>query len=447
MAPSDINPKSFDPGEIILNPASQNSAADPHRWVVFGAFAAVYFFVLFHRVSTSVVATDLIVSFQTNATALGLMSSMYFYAYALEQPLVGYLADRLGPRRVVGFWSLVATLGCILFGLAPSITWAAIGCALIGFGVGGVYVPALKAFSQWFRQKEFTTMTGLLMAIGNTGAIVATTPLALSSKAFGWRMSFFLIAAITLSLALVVLLFPRDYDSAVGNDKNHAGKSAKKPETSRKQIRFILTSIKFWVLFVMFFGIYGIFVTLQGLWATPYLMSALHADRLQASQLNMVLPVGFIVGAPLFGWIADRFHTKRRQLFIGLLAVIAFFWLMLSLRAQTLSVKELVVLFFAMGALNGGWLSVLWALVRESTSAETMGFISGVMNPAPFFGIAVFQVLTGAVLDHVGRINGAYPPEAFQMAFWVCTLTAAGCLVLSIILKTHMVSSAAPGKN
>jgi sugar phosphate permease len=447
MAPSDINPKSFDPGEIILNPASQNSAADPHRWVVFGAFAAVYFFVLFHRVSTSVVATDLIVSFQTNATALGLMSSMYFYAYALEQPLVGYLADRLGPRRVVGFWSLVATLGCILFGLAPSITWAAIGRALIGFGVGGVYVPALKAFSQWFRQKEFTTMTGLLMAIGNTGAIVATTPLALSSKAFGWRMSFFLIAAITLSLALVVLLFTRDYDSAVGNDKNHAGKSAKKPETSRKQIRFILTSIKFWVLFVMFFGIYGIFVTLQGLWATPYLMSALHADRLQASQLNMVLPVGFIVGAPLFGWIADRFHTKRRQLFIGLLAVIAFFWLMLSLRAQTLSVKELVVLFFAMGALNGGWLSVLWALVRESTSAETMGFISGVMNPAPFFGIAVFQVLTGAVLDHVGRINGAYPPEAFQMAFWVCTLTAAGCLVLSIILKTHMVSSAAPGKN
>ena len=445
MAPSDINPKSFGPGEIILNPASKNSAADPHRWIVFGAFAAVYFFVLFHRVSTSVVAPDLIVSFQTNATTLGLMSSMYFYAYALEQPLVGYLADRLGPRRVVGFWSLAATLGCILFGLAPSITWAAIGRGLIGFGVGGVYVPALKAFSQWFRQKEFTTMTGLLMAIGNTGAIVATTPLALSSKAFGWRMSFFLIAAITLSLALVVLLFTRDYDSADSNAQNHDGRPAEKTAPSRRQIRFILTSIKFWVLFVIFFGIYGIFVTLQGLWATPYLMSVLRADRLQASQLNMVLPVGFIVGAPLFGWITDRLHTKRRQLFIGLLALIAFFWLIFSLQAQTLSVKELVALFFAMGALTGGWLSVLWALVRESTSAETMGFISGVMNPAPFFGIAVFQVLTGAVLDRVGRINDVYPPEAFQMAFWVCTLTAAGALTLSIILKTHMVSSAVPG--
>jgi sugar phosphate permease len=430
-----------------LNPFSENSADDPHRWIVFGAFAAVYFFVLFHRVSTSVVAPDLIDSFQTNATALGLMSSMYFYAYALEQPLVGYLSDRLGPRRVVGFWSLVAALGCILFGLAPSITWAAIGRGLIGFGVGGVYVPALKAFSQWFRQKEFTTMAGLLMAIGNTGAIVATTPLALSSKAFGWRMSFFLIAAITLSLALIVLLFTRDYDPAVGNDKNHAGKPAEKSAASRQQIRFILTSIKFWVLFVIFFGIYGIFVTLQGLWATPYLMSVLNADRLQASQLNMVLPVGFIVGAPLLGWIADRFHTKKQQLFIGLLTAIAILWLILSYRAQTLSVKELVVLFFAMGAMTGGWLSVLWGLVRESTSANTMGFISGVMNPAPFFGIAVFQVLTGAILDHVGRINGAYPPEAFQMAFWVCTLAAAACLLLSFIIITQRVSNAAPGIN
>ena len=438
-----LPPNHFDPGEIRLNHAPNNSAADPHRWVVFGAFAAVYFFVLFHRVSTSVVAPDLIASFQTNATALGLMSSMYFYTYALEQPLVGYLADRLGPRKVVGFWSLAAALGCILFGLAPSITWAAIGRGLIGFGVGGVYVPALKAFSQWFRQKEFTTMTGLLMAIGNAGAIVATTPLALSSKAFGWRMSFFLIAGITLSLALVVLLFTRDHASLVDNKDDQAAMPLKRSANPRSRIRFILTSIRFWVLFVMFFGIYGIFVTLQGLWATPYLMSVLNIDRLQASQLNMALPIGFIVGAPLFGWIADRIHAKKPQLFIGLTAAIAAFWLILSFRAQIPGVKEVVVLFGAMGAVTGGWLSVLWALVRESTPAHSMGFISGVMNPSPFFGIAVFQVLTGAVLDRIGRINGAYPPDAFQMAFWVCTLTAIACLLLSFMITTQRTSSAA----
>jgi sugar phosphate permease len=427
-----------------LNPSSKNSAVDPHRWVVFGSFAAVYFFVYFHRVSTSVVAPDLIVSFQTNATALGLMSSMYFYIYAVEQPLVGYLSDRLGPRRVVGFWSLIAALGCIFFGMAPSITWAAIGRGLIGFGVGGVYVPALKAFSQWFRQKEFTTMTGLLMAIGNMGAIVATTPLALSSRAYGWRMSFFFIAAITLTLALVALFFTRDYAPAVTLVKNGDLRPAGKPGTSRRQIRLILTSINFWVLFVIFFGSYGIFVTLQGLWATPYLMSVLHTDRLQASQFNMLLPVGFMIGAPMFGWIADRIHTQRRHLFIGLLAAVAFFWLILSLRAQNPKTGEIMVLFFAMGATTGGWLSILWVMVRETTPASIMGFISGAINPSPFIGVAIFQILTGAILDQVGRVNGAYPPEAFQMAFWICTLTAGICLALSFILAKQSASQAGP---
>ena len=125
------------------------------RWTVFGAIAAVYFFAYFHRVSTSVIAPDLLATFDVNATVLGFMSSMYFYLYAFEQPVVGYLADRWGPRWVVSGWTLVSALGCFLFGLAPSIEWASAGRALIGFGVGGVFVPGMKAFSQWFREEEF----------------------------------------------------------------------------------------------------------------------------------------------------------------------------------------------------------------------------------------------------------------------------------------------------
>ena len=88
--------------------SSHEPYRDPHRWMVFSVISVVYFFVYFHRVSTSVIVTDLLKAFDTHATALGLMSSMYFYIYALEQPLVGYLTDRWGPVRVVGVWSFVA---------------------------------------------------------------------------------------------------------------------------------------------------------------------------------------------------------------------------------------------------------------------------------------------------------------------------------------------------
>jgi len=91
--------------------SSHEPYGDPHRWMVFSVICTVYFFVYFHRVSTSVIVPDLLKAFDTHATALGLMSSMYFYIYAFEQPLVGYLTDRLGPIRVIGLWSLVAGLG------------------------------------------------------------------------------------------------------------------------------------------------------------------------------------------------------------------------------------------------------------------------------------------------------------------------------------------------
>jgi sugar phosphate permease len=425
----------------------EQSFFDPHRWMVFGGVASVYFLAYFHRVSTSVVAPDLIAVFQSNATALGLMSSMYFYAYALGQPLVGYLADRLGPRRVIGFWTLLAALGCVLFGIAPSITWAAIGRGLIGFGVGGVYVPAVKAFAQWFRPGKFTTMIGLLIAIGNVGAIVATTPLAWTSKMLGWRASFFLIALITLLLALFVLLLTRDFTPAVENVADHDIPAACEFATPHSSIRLILTSIKFWILAITFFGIYGVFLTLQGLWATPYLMSVLQIDRLHASQLNMVLPVGFMIGAPVFGWISDRVSKKKVFMFIGLLAAITLSWLILALWAQILNDSSLIILFFIMGATTGGWVPTLWALARETASTEIMGLFSGLLNPAPFLGVALFQILTGAILDRVGRINEVYPPVAFQNAFWVCALTAAVCLLLSFILKNQLASKASSETN
>ena len=423
-----------------MNRTSEIAFLDPHRWMVFGGVASIYFLAYFHRVSTSVVAPDLIAVFQTNATALGIMSSMYFYAYALGQPLVGYLTDRMGPRRVIGFWTMLAALGCVIFGIAPSITWAAIGRGLIGFGVGGVYVPAVKAFAQWFRQRKFTTMIGLLIAIGNVGAIVATTPLAWTSKTWGWRASFFLIAIITLLLSFYVLLFTRDFKSAANKERDQAIATRGNEKASRSNTRLILTSIKFWLLAITFFGIYGIFLTLQGLWATPYLMSVLQIDRLHASQLNMVLPVGFMIGAPLFGWILDRVRTKKAYMFIGFLGVITLSWLIFALWAQNLNSSGLIILFFIMGATNGGWVPTLWALARETASTEMMGLFGGYLNPAPFFGVALFQILTGAILDRVGRINEMYPPAAFQNAFWVCMLAAAVCFVLSLIFKRQLSS-------
>jgi len=415
---------------------------NPHRWIVFSVICLVYFFVYFHRVSTSVIVSDLLEDFHTNATALGFMSSMYFYIYAFEQPLVGYLSDRLGPRRVIGYWSMVAAAGCFLFGMAPNIGWASVGRALIGLGVGGVYVPAVKAISLWFRKNEFATMIGLLMSMGNFGAVIATTPLAWTAATWGWRKTFFLIGGITLGLAFVTLLFTRDYARpSEPVQVNPASASGSNP-SSRAKVAKVLASGRFWIIAMIFFGIYGTLITLQGLWATPFLMTVLGIERIFASKLNMLIPVGVIIGAPFFGWLTDRFSLNKGNALIVILTVYTLTWVGIIFFFNQLGTVGLSMMLLVMGIATGGFISTLWGIVQETTPSEILGLISGMLNPAPFLGVAVFQVLTGAILDRTSRVGDLYPLSGFRNAFLICLFGIVICLVLSFFLPRSKRSEA-----
>ncbi|NQT69302.1 MAG: MFS transporter [Desulfobacteraceae bacterium] len=414
-----------------MNNHTPNPYRNPHRWVVFSVICLVYFLVYFHRVSTSVIVSDLLEAFHTNATALGFMSSMYFYIYAFEQPLVGYLSDRIGPRRVIGYWSMAAAAGCFLFGMAPNIGWASVGRALIGLGVGGVYVPAVKAISLWFRKKEFAAMIGLLMAMGNFGAVIATTPLAWTAATWGWRKTFFLIGGITLGLAFVTLLLTRDYaHPSEPVQVNPASASGSNPG-SRIKAAQVLASGRFWIIAMIFFGIYGTLITLQGLWATPFLMTALGIEHILASKLNMLIPVGVIIGAPFFGWLPDRFSYHKGNTLIAILTVYTLTWVGIIFFFRALGIVGLSLMLLVMGIVAGGFISVLWGIVRETTPVEIMGLTSGILNPAPFFGVAVLQVLTGSILDRAGQVGDFYPLAGFKNAFVACLLVIVICLLLS----------------
>ena len=66
-----------------------------YHWLLFWLMGVIYFPVCLHHISPTVIAQDLVLEFGTGATALGLMSSSYFYLYAAVQTPVGVLSDSL----------------------------------------------------------------------------------------------------------------------------------------------------------------------------------------------------------------------------------------------------------------------------------------------------------------------------------------------------------------
>jgi MFS family permease len=303
--------------------------------------------------------------------------------------------------------------------------------------VGGVYVPAVKAISLWFRKNEFATMIGLLMSMGNFGAVIATTPLAWTAATWGWRKTFFLIGGITLGLAFVTLLFTRDYARpSEPVQVNPVSASGSNPG-SRAKVAKVLASGRFWIIAMIFFGIYGTLITLQGLWATPFLMTVLGIERIFASKLNMLIPVGVIIGAPFFGWLTDQFSLNKENTLIAILTVYTLTWVGIIFFFSQLGTAGLSMMLLVMGIATGGFISTLWGIVQETTPSEILGLISGMLNPAPFLGVAVFQVLTGAILDRTSRVGDLYPLSGFRNAFLICLFGIVICLVLSFYLPKY----------
>ena len=69
------------------------------RALIFALFSGAYFFSFFYRSANAVIAPDLAREMGLDAAQLGLMTSLFFGAFALAQLPVGVALDRVGPRR------------------------------------------------------------------------------------------------------------------------------------------------------------------------------------------------------------------------------------------------------------------------------------------------------------------------------------------------------------
>jgi len=292
--------------------------------------------------------------------------------------------------------------------------------------VSGVYIPTIKIISRWFKVDEFATLTGVLFAVGNTGALVSAYPLAAMTSAFGWRHSFLFIAAVTLVLALSCWILVRD--SPEGNVK----KIEKKGFSA--SFRVVVLNSAIWLIATSAFLRYGIVMGYQGLWGGPYLMDVYGMGREEAGGVLMTVGFGTIVGAPVIGFLSDKiFRTRKWFLFA---AGIGFTLTMLPLVFMTasLSVIQLYVISFLIGLFSAAG-PVAYALVKESFPLEVTGLATSIVNVFPFFGGAAFQVIMGYLIDSVGMDGNVYPPEAYSLAFLFCLIASVISSVL--ILFVH----------
>lgn len=419
----------------------KTKAALRFRWLIFFILSLAYFFVYFHRLSLSVVADDLAKEFQTTASAIGLLGSIYFYCYAVMQFPAGLLSDSIGPRKTVTFFLLIASAGSILFGFAPNIEIAFAGRVMVGLGVSMVFIPAMKILSQWFRAHEFALMAGILNAVGGAGVLAATWLLALMVAWIGWRVSFELIGACTLIIVALAWLIIRDRPEDKGLPSLTEIDKGKEVAAPVDQIglwegaRRVVSEKYFWPVAVWYFFDCGIFFGFGALWSGPYLMHVYGMTRAEAGAVLSMIAWGMIVGSPVLGFLSDRVLKSRKKAFVFCASGLALVLLFFNIFPSGLSHATLYVLFFIFAIFASSIVAIGFTMTKELFPVEIAGTSVGTVNLFPFLGGAIFMPILGKVLDAYPKSTAGYSVDAYSTIFLILLGTSLAALICTFLMK------------
>ena len=238
---------------------------------------------------------------------LGLLGGAFFYGLCLVQIPLGSLLDRFGARLVISLFLGTGAVCAIGFSFANHGLTAILTRTGIGIGMAAVLMGSYKLFITWFSPQSFATLSGFIIAVGNLGAIAATSPLAWMSEAYGWRGVCLSMAALTLFLAISIYAVVRDYPSPEG----HIQRPTPPSQGIYSDLITVFGNSNFWRLTPLGFASYGTLITVQGLWGGPYLMHVYGMSKGAAGNILLAIPVGLACGAPLWGHWSDRLGKRK----------------------------------------------------------------------------------------------------------------------------------------
>jgi sugar phosphate permease len=305
-----------------------------------------------------------------------------------------------------------------------------------------ILIASLRLAAEWFRPQEFATISGWSQTVGNVGALVASSPLAFLVETLGWRQSFVVIGTLTLLLAVAAGLFVRDRPEAMGLAPVNPGPTVGAMPTLTETLRGIpgiFSNPRSWPPVLATAGIYSSLIAFLGLWGVPYLTQVYGLGRVEASTYPSLLAIGIVVGAPLVGWLSDRWLGLRRLPFIAFTAVYTACWALLALPGEMrLPLGALAPVLLLMGFASSG-LVLVFVCVREVNDPARVGITLGFCNLPVFLVFALVQWLTGLILDArwTGLIAGGvriYPAAAWEAAFAFCLAAALAALVLTFFV-------------
>lgn len=398
----------------------QNNITLSLKFRIFIPFALAFFMSNLFRSINSVLAPTFTEQFNMSGTQLAMMTSAYFFSFALVQIPIGVSLDRFGASKTLSAFILFAVAGSVTFSYANSVSMLLIGRALVGIGVAGCLMSALKSFNVWFDKKTAILFNSWIGFVGGVGGIVSTKPIVIALDYINWRQLFLVLGGLTLliaiSIAVLVPLHPEER-----NKSDSIGKQFS------ESFKIMLTG-KFWRLApIAIFG-QATYLAFFSLWIGPWYRDVAGKSAESIPNLLLICSVMLAIGYLINGYVA-RILNERINLSFFATFILAMSLMTLCMVFLAFIPSAGTILWPAFLVL-GPFSVISYPIFANMFDTKYTGRVQTAYNMLVFISTTVIQTAIGKILDLSGSTgDGTYNPSGYTIAL----LAISACFTLSIL--------------
>jgi MFS family permease len=405
-------------GKMMINSSTVTPASHISAYKIAWVTALIfYFFEYVVRSAPAVMIPELTTAFSVDAIGVSAIIGAYYYTYSVTSLVAGASLDRFGARAPIALGAIILGIGCLLFVVSvPFVGY--LGRLLQGAGSAFAFTGAVFLATHGFSGSVLATAIGFTQCFGMLGG--STGQFAVGSLIHGvWDWKSFWVATAIACLAIGVALFlitPRE----VHADNAPAREGLIAPfKTVFSNRQSYLCGIVAGLLFAP---------TTVGdmIWGVAFYQQDRGVDYAHAVSIASMTPLGWVVGCPLLGWLADYIGRRKPALILG--AVV----MLLSVIATALTNDRTLnhISMFMLGVGSGAAM-IPYTIIKEVNPDNAKGSAVGVINFITFGVTAVvgpiFARLFGGTLASSGDHMTHFKEAA---GFWVAAIIVAAGLAL-----------------
>ena len=380
-----------------------------YGWVILVLATLVAFGALgLARFGYSIVLPAMQVDLGMDNTQAGVLAAIHVVGYLIASLLVGVLASRFGPRRVIALGLGLAGFSMILTGLADGTTAVGFWRGLAGVGSGMANIPVYGVVSAWFSARRRGLATGIAVS-GSSIALIALGPLVPylldDFGRSGWRICWYLFGCFTLALAVAGAFLLRNSPADKGlkpiaaENNETAVEEYTNKDLDWSQVYRSTTAWHLGVVYIAFGFSYIIYVT----FFFKMLVAEGGYTTIGAGRLFMLMGWCSLLCGLIWGGLSDV--VGRRYALLSVYLVQAAAYALVSLwPSNAVFIVSSVMFGITAWSIPGIMAAACGDLFGYRLAPAALGFIT------VFFGVgqAISPGIAGAMADAAGSFSSAF---------------------------------------